>query len=118
MNSRNPKILYQGQPGTINTELYVVPLDTKATITGILASNTNIDAKKLSIYLVKNGNTIGDEKLIAKDQKLIGTSSDFGGGTWTMEFPIPLQAGDKLIGIQEETEAINVFVVGFEEGVS
>lgn len=116
--ARVPDILYQGQPGTTDTDLYTVPSGYKATITGILASNTNTDAKYFSLHLVQNGDLVANDVIIAKNQKLYGTDSETGGGTWVFEFPIPLNTvGDKISGIQETAGAITVLIIGFEEAI-
>lgn len=113
-----PDILYQGQPGATDTDLYVVPSGKKATITGIRAANTNAATKYFSLHLVQNGASVADSKALAKMQKLVGTSDVNGGGTWTDQFPIPLNTvGDKLSAIQETATAITLTIIGFEEAV-
>ena len=116
--ARVPDILYQGQPGTTNTDLYTVPTGYKATITGILASNTNTATKYFSLHCVQNADSVADDVIIAKMQKLEGTSSESGGGMWIFEFPIPLNTvGDKISGIQETAGSITITIVGFTEVV-
>lgn len=116
--ARVPDILYQGQPGMTNTDLYTVPTGYKATITGILASNTNAATKYFSLYLVQNADSVADDVALAKMQKLIGTGSTTGGGIWNFDFPIPLNTvGDKISGIQETAGCITVLIVGFVEAV-
>ena len=116
--SKVPDILYQGQPGTSNTALYTVPSGKKATVVGILASNTNTATKYFSLHLVQNADTVADDTVIAKTQKLVGTDDDTGGGIWLFEFPIPLNTvGDRIYGIQETAGAITVTIIGFEEVV-
>lgn len=111
-----PDILYQGQPGATNTDLYTVPSSKKATITAIHVANTNSATKYFSLYVVQNGDTVADDVILAKQQKLVGTDDSNGGGTWTMEFPIPLNTvGDKISGIQETAGAVTVTIIGFEE---
>lgn len=114
--AREPKKLYQGQPGTTNTDLYVVPAGKKATVTSMVACNTNAATKYFSLYNVDNGDTIADDTAMAKMQKLDGTGATGGGGLWGWEIPFPLNAvGDKISGIQETAGAITVTIWGFEE---
>ncbi len=116
--ARVPKILYQGQPATTDTNLYVVPDAKKATVTSILAVNTGTATKYFSLDLVKFGDSPADDTKLAKMIKLVGTENAAGGGIWTMEFPIPLNTiGDKISGIQETATAITITIIGFEEGV-
>jgi hypothetical protein len=114
--ARVPDILYQGQPGTTDTDLYTVPSGYKATITGILATNTNTDAKHFSLHLVQNGDLVANDVVIVKMKTIYGTDS--GGDEWKFEFPIPLNTvGDKISGIQETAECITVTIIGFVEAV-
>lgn len=116
--ARVPDILYIGQPAATDTDLYTVPSGKKATITGILAANTNTATKYFTLHLVQNTDSVADDVCLAKLQKLVGTSDSSGGGTWTMEFPIPLNTvGDKISGIQETATAITVTIIGFEEDI-
>ena len=116
--ARVPDILYQGQPAATDTDLYVVPTGYKATVTSILASNTNTATKYFSLHLVQNGDSVADDVVIAKMQKVTGTSSDIGGGLWIFEFPIPLNTvGDKISGIQETAGAVTLTIIGFQEAI-
>jgi hypothetical protein len=111
-----PDILYQGQPGAVNTDLYTVPAAKKATITGILGANTDAATKYFSLHLVQNGDAVANDVALAMNQKLVGTGDAGGGGVWTFVWPIPMNtAGDKISGIQETATAITVTIVGFEE---
>lgn len=116
--ARIPDILYIGQPATSDTSLYTVPSGKKATITSIHCVNTNSATKYFSLHIVQSGDTIADDVCIAKTQKLVGTSDTAGGGTWTLEIPIPLNTvGDVINGIQETTAAITITIIGYEEVV-
>ena len=120
--AREPKILNFNrttgvvtQPAITNTDLYVVPASTKTTITGIHCCNTAETTKSISFKLSlkpASGYVIID---IAATQKIEGTSTVTGGGLWTWEVPYPLEAGDKIIAIQETNDAIDVTLIGFEE---
>lgn len=123
MATRNPKILNFNrttgeviQPLITETDLYVVPADTKTTITGIHCCNTSENTKsisfKLSLKSASGDNIIID---IAPTQKIEGTSTVTGGGLWTWEVPYPLEVGDKVVAIQETNGAITVTLIGFEE---
>lgn len=113
-----PDILYQGQPGATDTDLYTVPSGKKATITSIIVANTNAATKYLTLHLVQNGASVADSKVLAKMQKLVGTDDGGGGGMWVFDTPIPLNTvGDKISGIQETATAISVLIIGFEEAV-
>jgi len=121
--AKDPKILNFNrttgvltQPLITETDLYVVPVSTKTTITGIHCCNTNENTKsisfKLSLKPASGDNIVID---IAATQKIEGTSTVTGGGLWTWEVPYPLEAGDKIIAIQETNDAIDVTLIGFEE---
>ena len=111
-----PDILYQGQPGAVDTDLYTVPAAKKATITGMLACNTNAATKYFTMHIVQNGDAVADDVAMAKMQKLVGTGATGGGGIWNLQFPLPLNAvGDKISGIQETAGAITITLIGFEE---
>lgn len=117
--ARVPDILYQGQPGATDTDLYVVAAGKKATITSVLAANSNASTKYFSLNLIQSGGGVAaDGNIIAKMQKVVGTADKNGGGSWTMDFAIPLNtAGDKITGKQETAGAITVIIIGFEEAV-
>lgn len=116
--ARVPDILYQGQLGATDTNLYTVPTGYKATITHIHACNTNTATKYFSLHLVQNADSVADDVALAKTQKLVGTGDDAGGGTWDWDIPIPLNTvGDKISGIQETATAITVTIIGFTEAV-
>lgn len=118
MGSRTPDILYQGQPGATDTDLYTVPSGHKATITHIHVANTNSATKYFSLHLVQNGDSVANDVAIAHTQKLVGTGDPDGGGTWSFDIPIPLNtAGDKISGIQETATACTVTIIGFTEVV-
>lgn len=119
MGQRIPDILYQGQPGATDTDLYTVPTGYKATITNIHVANTNTATKYFTLHLVQNGDSVADDVAIAKLQKLVGTADPEGGGTWSWDIPIPLDTvGDKISGIQETATACTVTIIGFTEVIS
>ena len=98
--ARVPDILYQGQPGATDTDLYIVPSGYKATITHIHVANTNTATKYFTLHLVQNADSVADDVVLAKMQKLVGTSDSAGGGTWDWDIPVPLNTvGDKISGI-------------------
>lgn len=116
--ARVPDILYQGQPGTTDTDLYTVGAGYKATITGIIACNTNTATKYFTLHIVQNSDSVADDVALCKLQKLVGTANSGGGGVWNLEFPIPLNTvGDKISGLQETAGAITLTIIGFEEAV-
>jgi len=102
-----------------DTDLYIVPTGYKATITNILATNTNSATKYFSLHCVQNADSVADDVCIAKMHKLEGTDSDVGGGIWMFEFPIPLNTvGDKITGIQETAGSVTLIIVGFVEAIT
>lgn len=111
-----PKILYQGLPGTANTDLYIVPTAKKTTVTAILAGNTDTATHWLSLNVVPSGGTVSNSNILGgKQKKLVGTGDTVGGGEWLYEVPTPLAVGDKISGIQELATAISVTIIGMEE---
>lgn len=113
-----PKILYQGQPGAVDTDLYVVPAGKKATVTSIIVANTDAATKYFTLHVVQNGDTVADDVVLCKMQKLDGTGSVGGGGFMAIEVPFPLaNVGDKISGVQETATAVTVTVIGIEEAV-
>lgn len=113
-----PKILYQGQPGATNTNLYVVPAGQKTTVTSIIMTNTDAATKWVTLHIVKTGDTVADDIALCKMQKLDGTGSVGGGGFMAIEVPFPLSSvGDKVSGIQEKATAVTVTIIGFEEAI-
>lgn len=116
--SRIPKILYQGQPGTVDTALYTTPIGKKSHITSILCGNTDTTTKWITINIVPNGGTTSNANILGgKQKKLVGTGDTSGGGEWLYEVTTPLAAGDKIGGIQELATAISVTIIGLEEDV-
>ena len=111
------KILYIGQPGATDTDLYTVPTGYKARITQIHACNTNSATKYFSLHVVESGDSVADDVCFAKNQELEGTSSVKGGEAWDSDITIPLVAGDKISGIQETATAITVMIFGILEEV-
>ena len=117
--ARIPEILFQGQPGATDTDLYVVPSNYKATITHIHVANTDSATKHFSLHIVQNADAIANDVALASTQKIVGTSDSFGGGIWSLQLPIPLNTvGDKISGIQETATACTVTIIGFTEVVS
>lgn len=118
MNLPTPGILYQGQPGATDTDLYTVPTGYKATITHIHVANTNSATKYFTLHIVQNGDSVANDVCIASTQKLVGTGDPDGGGTWSFDIPIPLNTvGDKISAIQETATACTVTIIGFVEVV-
>lgn len=118
MSTRIPDILYQGQPGATDTNLYTVPSGYKATITHIHVANTDTVTKYFSLHIVQNADSVANDVCIAKTQKLVGTGDPDGGGTWSFDIPIPLNTvGDKISGIQETATSCTVTIIGFTEVV-
>ena len=117
-SKRVPDILYLGQPGATDTDLYTVPTGYKATITQIHVANTNSATKYFSLHIKQSGDSVADDVCIAKNQKLQGTDANQGGETWTFDVPIPLNTvGDVISSIQETATACTVLIVGFVEEV-
>jgi len=116
MASRTPDILYQGQPGTSNTDLYTVPASTKVTITGIIITNTNSATKYITLHIVQNGDSVANDVALLYQQDINGTGDSEGAGVLVFDTPIPLNTvGDKISGIQETAGAITVTIIGFTE---
>ena len=111
------KILYIGQPGATDTDLYTVPTGYKARVTQIHAANTNSATKYFSLHIVESGDSVADDVCFAKNQELEGTSSVKGGETWDSDIVIPLVAGDKISGIQETATAVTLTIIGVVEEV-
>ena len=111
-----PKILYQGQPGTTDTDLYTVPTGKKVHITSIRAVNNDTATKWFKLNVVPNGGTISNADVYVNTTKLVGTGDTNGGGKYSDTDPFPLNtAGDKITGIQETSGAITVTIIGLEE---
>lgn len=116
--ARIPKILYQGQPGTVDTALYTTPSGKKAHITAILCGNTDAATKWITLNVVPSGGAASNGNVLGgKQKKLGGTSGEGGGEEWLYEVPTPLNAGDRISGIQELATAISVTIIGLEEDV-
>jgi len=115
--ARSPKILYQGQLGNVESDLYTVPVSTKTSITSIHVTNCDTAQRNFTLHLVQNGGTANDSNVLgSKMNKLVGTGDSSGGGFWLLESPLPLYtSGDKISGIADSENKVTVTIIGMEE---
>ena len=106
-------ILYIGQPGTSNTDLYTVPADTITRISNIHICNTSGTDDTITLYVVQSGDSAGN------DVAIVPNSTIPANGFLSVDLPIPLRtAGDKIVGIQNTATACTVLLIGLTESTA